>query len=268
VHIGSDARIGRNARIAGQDVMIKGRIDGDLEVQGEEVALDAQVGGNVTIRARHITLGPDTTIEGALNWKAASAPDIASDAIIARGVSGKVVHSWEQPGGWTWGRPWGAAPRAAIFAGEAAARLMVALSAFLLGLGFVLAAPAAADSAVETLRKRWPAALALGALIAGLTPFVAVMLIITIVGIPLGLFALLSYPLMLLLGYAAGAAMFGGLVLPGKTPRARAIAVGAGVLALTALAFLPFVGFLAGLAATLTGLGVWAASWRTPRAAS
>jgi hypothetical protein len=246
VRIGVDTRVGRNARIAGQDVLIKGRVDGDLDVQGENVALSAQIGGDVKVRARSLVLGPDTTIEGKLIWEAAEQPDIPGEAIVAGGVEGKVVRRWNGP-----------SSRSAFFAGEAAARLMMAVSAFLLGLLLVLAAPGTADRAVEAARRAWPAALGWGAALVFVTPLVGLVLLLTIVGIPLGIMALLAYPLLLLVGYASGAMTLGALALGTRGVGRRVLAVAAGIVGLTLLAFLPFLGAIIGVAVTLFGLGVW-----------
>ena len=267
VQLGAESRVSHNARIVGQTVMIKGRIDGDLDVQGEDVAIDAQIGGNVTIRARTIVVGPDTTIEGELKWKAAEEPDVASDAIIAHGVTGNVVRRWDQRGGWAWDRPWSAAPGGAVFAGEAAVRLMVALSTLLLGSLFVFFAPHVADHAAETIRQRWPRALGWGLGLAILTPLIGIVLVISIVGIPLGASALLAYPLMLLLGYTTGATMLGALALSGRVKDRRIFYVAAGVVALTIAAFIPFVGTLIGAVTTIMGLGVWLVMARKPKEA-
>ena len=267
VRLGSEARIGHNARIAGQDVLIKGRIDGDLDVQGETVAIDAQIGGNVSIRARNIILGPDTTIEGALKWKAAEAPDIAPDAIIAHGVTGQIVKRWDQRGGWAWDRPWNAAPSGAVFAGDAAVRLMVAFSALLIAAFIVFLAPTGADRAVDNVRRRWPVVIAWGAGAIMVTPPLAILLMVSIIAVPIGLLALLAYPLLLLFGYAAGAAILGVFILRGRSEGRRVLAAGAGVAALTVAAFVPFVGPLVGFAAMVMGLGAWLAMARPPREA-
>ena len=264
VHLDSEARVGRNARITGHDVLIKGRIDGDLDVQGETVALDAQVGGNVKIRAKHIIIGPDTTIEGGLNWKAAEEPDIATDSIISHGVHGSIVKRWDRDGWGAWDRPWSAAPREAIFAGEAAARLMIGFSAFLIAVVFVFAAPNSTDHAAASLRKNWPWALLWGLMIAVAAPALAIVLSLTIVALPIGVLGLLSYPLVLLIGFSTGAALLGQLALARDAPnrRRRAIAAGAGAFTLTALGFLPWLGLAAVLAASLLGLGIWIVLWR------
>lgn len=257
MRLGPDAHVGQDARIAGEDVLIKGRIDGDLDVAGETVAISAQIGGNVTIRARQITFGPDTAIDGVVKWQAASEPDISPDAIINGEIKGEVVTKWDRNGGWSWDRPWRAAPREAVFAGEAAYRAMVGLSAFIVGLLLVLLTPNYAARAAGIVRARWPAALGWGFIVMIAAPAAAVLLLFTIIGIPLGVLGLMAYPLLLLWGYAAGAACLGMIALPGgvNTSGRRVVALAIGLAVLTAVAFIPVIGFFAGLAATLLGLG-------------
>jgi len=268
VHIGADARVGRNARITGRDVLIKGRVDGDLDVTGETVAVSAQVGGNVSIRARHIVLGPNTTIEGTLKWKSAEPPDIATDAIISHGVTGSVVPRWQRQGPFSWDRTWGMAPPEAIFAGEAALRIVIGLSAFLIGAAFALAAPHLADALAASARAGWPKSLGWGVLIMIAAPLAAVVLALTIIAAPLALLALMAYPLLLLLGFSAGSYALGAAALRG-TPdrRRRVLSAAAGAAALTALSFLPWLGVLAGVLTIALGLGACAVRARAGAAA-
>jgi hypothetical protein len=262
VRIGPDARVGQDARIFGQTVLIKGRIDRNLDVSGETVALSAQVGGDVTIRAKHIILGPDTTIEGAFTWRAPTAPEIPADAIIAHGVRGEVIKPWRREGMWSWAIPWRNAPRAAIFAGEAAGRMMLGLSAFLIGLLAVLLAPAYADRVFETVRGRWPAAFGWGVGILVATPILALMLILTIIGIPLGFLMFFSLPLLALCGFAAGAGGLGAIVFRTHAPGGRVLALAGGLAGLVIFGLVPFFGWLLGAVTTALGLGALALALR------
>ncbi|MGE3304127.1 MAG: hypothetical protein AB7M12_13560 [Hyphomonadaceae bacterium] len=262
VRLGSDARIGQDARIFGQDVLVKGRIDGNLDVSGESVALDAQVGGDVTINAREIFLSPNATIEGRLIWRSPTPPDIPPEAIVHRGVSGEVIKGWRREGVLTWAMPWKGAPRAVLYAGEAAVRITVALSAFLLGLLLVLLTPHYADRVFNVLRARWPAALGWGAAILLLTPVLAFVIMLSLVGFPLGFLMLLAWPLLALCGYALGAGALAALALKPATPGARVIALAAGLAALTVLSFAPAIGWMFAVAATFLGLGALALAVR------
>jgi hypothetical protein len=249
------ARIGQDARIFGKDILVKGRIQRNLDISGETVALDADIGGDVTIHARQIILGPDATIEGRLRWRSPNRPDIPAEAIIAGGAQGQVDKNWRPEGVLSWASPFHGASSAAIFAGEAAGRLMVALSAFAIGLLLVLLMPHYADRVFTTLRERWAVSIAWGALILIATPILAVIMLTTFVGIPLGFLLFLTLPFLCLWGYAAGAAGLGALVFKQHRPAQRVLALGSGLVALTVLSAAPFVGPLFALIAVLLGLG-------------
>jgi cytoskeletal protein CcmA (bactofilin family) len=265
VHLSANARVGQDARIFGKDVYIKGRIDRNLDVSGETVAIAALIGGDVKIHARNIILGPGATIEGKLEWTSPNEPEIPQDAIIRGGVQGSVDKSWHSEGVLNWASPFRSAPRAAILASEAAGRLMVALSAFALGLLLALVAPQYADRVTNVLRDRWAASFGWGLLTLVLTPIAAVLMMLTIIGIPLGFLLLLSMPLLCLWGYAMGAAGLGAAVLRITKKGGRVWALALGLLGLTLIAFIPVIGWIAGAGATLLGLGATALASR-PRA--
>jgi len=113
----------------------------------------------------------------------------------------------------------------------------------------------------EQLRGDPGIGLLLGFIALVCVPIAAVILAVTIIGIPLALAVLLLYFLMLIVGYAAVGVMLGDAAL-GKL-RSRDAArvgwrVGAAMSAMLALALLtriPFVGGLVTFAALLAGLG-------------
>jgi len=92
-------------------------------------------------------------------------------------------------------------------------------------------------------------------------PAAAVVLMITIIGIPLGLVTLLAWLMLLLVGYAAAAIVLGDSVLRAwRSPAAVGTAARAGaamlaVLLLALLTRIPFVGGFLALAALVVGVG-------------
>src|SRR6185437_7840622 len=92
-------------------------------------------------------------------------------------------------------------------------------------------------------------------------PVAAVLLMITVIGIPLGVLAVIGYAALLLVGYVWVAVVVGGMLLDRVKPETAARTawrVGAAVLAMLALALLvrvPFVGGLVRLVALAAGLG-------------
>jgi hypothetical protein len=137
------------------------------------------------------------------------------------------------------------------------------VSTLVLGLVLLLLAPRLDLASVRALRERLGATIGFGLLVFVLLPIVAVLLFVTIVGIPLGLFLLLALALVYSIGYVVGAVALGRLVV--KEPRSRFLAFLAGWGALRVLALVPFLGGLAWLVGTVLGLGtLWVAA-RTAR---
>lgn len=116
------------------------------------------------------------------------------------------------------------------------------------------------DSAsVRSLRDRLGGTIGFGILWFVLLPILAVLLFVTIVGIPLGLFLLLALALIYAIGYVVGALALGRLVV--KPPSSKYLAFLAGWGALRVLALVPFLGGLAWLLGTVLGLGtLWVAA--------
>ena len=104
-------------------------------------------------------------------------------------------------------------------------------------------------------------------------PIFAILLMVTIIGLPLALIVVLLYLLLLLVGYVAIAVVMGDLALNKyKAEMATQLGwrVGAAVLAMLALAVLgriPFLGGLVVFAALLAGIGAIMLSLR-PRTAA
>ena len=147
------------------------------------------------------------------------------------------------------------------FAGRFAWWLAYTVSTLVLGLVLLLVAPRLDSASVWALRNRLGAAIGFGFLAFVLLPIVAGLLLVTVVGIPLGLFLLFGLALVYSIGYVIGALVLGRLVI--KEPRSRYLAflVGWGVLRLIAL--IPVLGGLAWLVSTPIGLGtLWVAARR------
>jgi hypothetical protein len=146
------------------------------------------------------------------------------------------------------------------FAGRVAWWIGYSISALILGLLLLLLAPRLDAAIVEVMRTRVGAAVGFGAAAFFLVPIAAIMLLVTIVGIPLGLFVLLALALLYTIGYVVGALALGRLLIKPPTSPFLAFLVGLGILRLVAL--IPFVGGLVWLLASILGLGVLVVSTR------
>ena len=255
VELGPRGQVTGNATLAGGEVRVEGAVKGSLLAAGGTVYLDGPVEGDVIATAGHLELGPRARIGGKLRY---AADELRRDpgAQVAGGAerferprdSHWRVHR-HRGGGWVW-----------------TAGMMV-LAALLAG-----ALPAASERITAGLRAHPWLALLFGFIAFVCIPFAAMVLMITIIGIPLALLAILAYLALLLVGYAATAVALGEVAL--RRFKADAAAhtgsrIAAAILAVLVLALLvrvPFVGWLVALAAMLAGIGAIILALR-PRAA-
>jgi len=145
------------------------------------------------------------------------------------------------------------------FVGRLGWWLAYTVSTLVLGLVLLMLARGLDPASIRALRDRLGATIGFGVLWFVLLPIVAVLLLVTIVGIPLGLFLLFGLGLVYSIGYVVGGLAIGRLVV--KEPTSRYLAFLAGWGALRVLALVPFLGGIAWLVGTVLGLGtLWVAA--------
>jgi hypothetical protein len=137
-------------------------------------------------------------------------------------------------------------------------------STLFLGLLLLLLVPALDTAIVTAWRERAGAAVGWGAAVFFLFPVIAVLFLVTIVGIPLGLYMLLGLALVYTVGYVAGAQVLGRLLV--RPPRSRFLAFLAGWAILRVVALVPVLGGFVFLIASLVGLGALLVAGRRPAA--
>jgi hypothetical protein len=286
--------------IAGRELELRGPFRNDLYAAGARVRLDGSVAGNARIIGAEVSLGPDSTIDGGVSIGAARA-DIAGSVDgylqVAAGnttISGRVAGDLEVSGEqlqlapsaqidgslvFTGPQPASVAPGARVN-GEirhvpssdasdsgswsAAGGVFAVISVLgLATVGVLLWTlwPRFTRSAIDAATKRSGRAFLTGLALAAGVPLIVVLLLVSIVGIPLAVFAGSAYLMLFPLGYLlAGATIAEQLVERfrsrriGRTPR-RLLALSLALLLLAMLAFVPMVGAFSIVALTLLGMG-------------
>ncbi len=140
----------------------------------------------------------------------------------------------------------------------------VTISTLVLGMLLLALAPRAMAAALAVARAEVGPAIAWGVAVAIGLPVVSVLVMLSVVGIPLGILGLLSLALIFTLGYVVGALAVGRLMV--KEPTSRYLAFLAGLAVLRLAGLVPFVGGLVTFVAFVYGLGALAiAGWRAAR---
>lgn len=253
ISIERDAQVQGDAAVAGGNIDVEGSVLGGLRAFGGRVELNAAVGGDVEVAAEDIRIGPDARIGGRVLYRSPNRPAVAEGAIVVGGLE-KRERVWRS-----------VSPESGV--GRIVTGVVRTLwftGALLLGAVLVAILPAFTREAAATVRSDPLPSIGLGAALLLAVPILAVLLFITIIGIPLGFAVLLGYGLLLMLGYLTAALSVGDWVLARARP-GEATATGWRILflllALVAIALarlVPWVGDLAVFVLFLAGLGAFA----------
>lgn len=246
VRLQPEGRIGRNATLAGSELDLQGTVSGSLLAAGRRIHVNGTVGGDAQLVGDDLELGPDARITGNLRYRSRNelqrAPSAQVGGTVERlpwtGPRKDRTHRFPVAGLLIW----------TAGLGVLAALLLAIVPAFTQGMG-------------TTLRTRFGWSLLSGFIVLVCLPAAAILALITVVGIPVGLLALLVYPVLLLLGYVCAGVALGDMALarirPARAPSggSRILAAVLALLALALLTRIPVLGGLIGVLAMLAGLG-------------
>ncbi len=254
VAIGSGGSVSGDVSVAGGTVTIDGPILGDLHAAGGNVTVNGQVVGNASIAAGTLILGPRARIEGHLSFHGDELRrDPAAQVLGGVGRPHARSHAREH---WHW-RTHERTLAERFADGWIWSGVLMVLAALI-----AAALPEVSQRFALELRERpWLTPL-LGLVALSAIPVAAVLVMLTIIGIPIGVLALVAYAALLLIGYVWLAVVVGAMLLDRVSPEAAARTasrVGAAVLAMLAFALLvrlPFIGGFLNLAALAVGVGM------------
>jgi len=270
-----NGRVGRSVTGLAQQVNVSssGRVDGSLVAAGETISafgpvgrgvtagggtlqLGGPVGGKVLVWANNLSLGPNTRIAGDLEYRSDPPADVPSGAVAGRVQFDQIEQRQQQApvlnglfdfGGLVW------------LCGSA-----------ILGALALIFAPRAAARAVELGRQQPVPTFGLGLLALCAVPVVAVLIGLTLVGLPFALAVAALYWLALLLAWPA-LGLVVGTELARRVRRGEPMPVlGAlvvGLIVLHLVTHLPIVGGLVAFLGLAFGLGLIVQSfrrWRRP----
>src|SRR5512132_2791371 len=191
--------------IADGPVTISGRVTGDVVVAHGRVRIlgGGRVAGNVTDFADRIVLSRGARVGGDLNY-GDERPVVAPGAVVG-GKTKKIDVGDTFP--------------LSGFAVLLAVWLAVSVSSLLLGLVLLAFAPRAADAADLVGRDAPGPSIGWGALLVFGLPLLAVLALVTLIGIPLGVGLLLALVPIYAVGYVTGAWLLGRRILKPATSR-------------------------------------------------
>jgi hypothetical protein len=215
-----------------------GRVTGDLVVASGTVRIAGSVKGDAVSIADRMVLGPRAHVGGDVLY-GDKKPVVPSGTTVGGKV--KRVDAGQAAGGV------GLAAGIGLW-------IAVTLSALLLGLLLLWLFPRAAAAVYDAAQRRVGAAFGFGLLAFILLPVIALVLLVTVVGTPLGFLLLLALAPIFAIAYTTAAYALGQRIL--GPDRGRFLAFLAGFVILRLLALIPIVGGLVWFLVTVFGLGL------------
>jgi hypothetical protein len=230
-------------------VGIAGRVTGDVISVSGPVRVAGRVDGDLITLADRAFLAPSARVGGDLRY-GDERPVVAPGATVA----GQINHeNWaDATNGWGWVSALGW-------------WLAVTVSTLIVGALLVWLAPGALFAGDRAVRDHVGATIGWGVAIAIGMPLLAILALVTLVGIPFGIAVLLAAIPVLLIAYTTSAWIVGRRILQSRSPGPW-VALFAGCGILRVIALIPVAGGIVGLAATVVGLGALAvALWHARR---
>ena len=244
-----DGTVDGNVFVADGQVIVRGRVTGGILVAHGDVLIAGTVEDDVIALDGRITTRDGARVDG--DVKSRREPDVAPGTVTGDVKKLNIQNLYS----------------GILFVFLVYLWIAVTLSVALLGFLFVLLFPRAADAAAVAGRKFWPT-VGWGALVGIVGPILAVLVLVTIVGIPFGLGMLSALNVLAPLGYVASSLILGRLMVKGTGTGARIGAFFAGFGILRAVALVPGLGVVAWLVVCIYGLGALTqAAWRAGRGA-
>jgi hypothetical protein len=226
------------------DVTVSGVALGDVVVVEGHIVVNGQVSGSVVNLSHDVELGAGAQVRG--DVLAGGAVHAADGAQVGGSIREDVVFSLQDP--------------IEVF-GHFLVWVALSLSTLVLGFALLLLMPRAVDG-VYLAASTWPWASTgwgFGALVG--IPVLALLLMLSGLGLPLGVALVVGLGLLLFVGYALASWILGRLIW--KPPRSRSVALLIGWTILTAVGMIPFLGGVLWLLGGVFGLGATVvATWR------
>ncbi|MCB9567703.1 MAG: hypothetical protein H6710_10920 [Myxococcales bacterium] len=244
VTVAKDARIAGFAWLGGRQVDVDGEIDGDVSIGAGAATISGVIKGDLRLDVGEAVIGSGARIGGDLTWREGHAPTIQEGAVI----SGE---RHELPGG----EHEEEGPTSTL-----GSILFNAITLMVLTATTGALMTPTIEGATAVIRRRPWASLGIGLLALIGAPIAAVVAMVTMIGAPLGIAALLGLGILLILSAPVALSAIlaviearrgGAAATTGR--RLAAIAVGSLVFAL--IAAIPVLGGLATFLAVLVGLG-------------
>lgn len=249
ITLGPDAHVSGRSWITGRTVEIEGVLERELNVAAAEVVIAGELQKPVRIVAEKLDIRPGARVLAPVTYRGANEATIAKDATVTGPISFTRIDAREAQRARQW---------------PSVSTLLFVAHLFLAGLLVIVFMPRTERSVIETLRAQPLKSFMTGFTLLVTVPIAALVLIVTVLGLPIGLMLAATYGVALFAGVLTTAFFLGDaearwLNSQAQPTRGRQAALLlAGILTLALLRIV--LGGVAVFVAVLFGLGALSVS--------
>jgi cytoskeletal protein CcmA (bactofilin family) len=225
---------------AGREAILAAPIARDLLIAAGVHRIESRIGGSALLLGDELTIGESAVTEGKIEFYGGSEPSVAPGARLAFPVTFEQLEEGDEEPHFSW------ITRFVFFWA----------AAFVLGAAFVLVSPGAAEALTAVHLPQHAKSFLVGLLAVGAVFALALGLMITLVGLPLGLVTLFFWCLGLYLAQIYAGLYIGREILGRPTDRSQLLVrLAVGLLAIHAAANIPYLGHVVTVTVALWGFG-------------
>lgn len=248
INITNSAALEGNIAAAGGNLMVLSPIKKDINFAGGTFNLGNSVSGDVIATVGQITLSPQAKIKGNLTYLSDTEATIQEGAV----VSGETVHNQPPP---EVKRPQPAKATIASFSRVFLFfKLLSLISSIIIGLIFIKFFPVNFQKTADQISTKFWGSLGRGFLILIVTPIVFVVLLMTVVGIPLGFMLIVALGILVYFAKFFVSLWVGQKIL-GRDSSKVGWALVLGLVVVMIAGSIPLLGWIASLLTLFLGLG-------------
>ncbi|WP_368646241.1 hypothetical protein AB4027_04995 [Alkalibacterium putridalgicola] len=260
VTIDQEAQTGRDLFVAGVDVLIYGEVPRHLFSAGESITLNSMIGGDANVTGEDITLNDSASIEGDFIYESPNEANMSQNATVA----GQTDYTEREP--WDNMRMTFSQQERWLF------RILYAiwyfLSALVIWLVIRLVRPHYWTDNSRPIATMPLKTMGFGLLTIIATPFVILLLMVTIIGIPMGIILALLYGIAIAFSKIVVATFIGSYIFKASDQESfgkEFLIVLTGLLILDLLILIPYLGWVVSFFVGITGVGALVLFRREPK---
>ena len=249
--VGPQAHVGGRTWLTGRTIRLDGVFDREVRIAGERVVIGGEIRQPIRVVAQRLEILATARVLAPLTYEGATPAVVAPGAVVSQPIAYRNISDSEvRRARW---------PRAAT-------SLLFGIHVFLGGVLLLLLIPKIAGQPAEALRTSPTKSLLAGLAMLVTVPFVAILLMISVIGLPAGLALGAAYAVALFIAVVTTAIFIGNLegrlvhAAPPSSRRQQLMLLLAGVVTLMVLHSIPVIGTIAVFASIVFGLGaigVW-----------